>query len=69
MTTPVSYTHLDVYKRQGTHSNYRVNDNHNDNHNNYKNYKGYHKRRMKKTSRTAVQVGALSQTNEREKRL
>ena len=46
-----------------------MNDNRNDNHNNYKNYKDYNKRRMKKPSRTAVQVSSLKRTNERERKV
>ena len=51
---PVSYTHLDVYKRQNNNCNY-----------NYKNYSDYHKRREK--TRTAVQVGSINQSNERKR--
>ena len=56
-----------ITRDKGTHGNYQLNDNHNDNHNNYKNYKDYLKRRMKKPSRTAVQVSSLKRTNERER--
>ena len=42
-----------ITRNEGTHTNYRLNDNCNDNHNNYngKHYRDYHKRRMKKPSK------------------
>ena len=56
-----------ITRDKGTHSKYRLNDNHNDKHNSYKNYKGYQKQRIKKPSRTVGQVSSLKRTNERER--
>ena len=51
-----------ITRDKGTHSNYRLNDNHNDKHNKYKNYKDDHKRRTKECS--AVYVKCIQTTKE-----